>query len=86
MKLIRDVDRDPYKAGITRKIVEMAQGLGISTVAEGIESEAELAWVEEHGVDFVQGFLLARPACPPPPPRPLPRRPAGLPARPALST
>ena len=76
MKLIRDVDRDPYKAGITRKIVEMAQALGISTVAEGIETEEELAWVEEHGVDFVQGYLLAHPACPPPLPRTVGRRAA----------
>jgi len=85
MKLIRDVDRDPYKAGITRKIVEMAQGLGISTVAEGIETEEELAWVEEHGVDFVQGYLLALPACPPPLPRPVARRPARPEVLPALA-
>ena len=74
MALIRDVDRDPYKAGITAKLVEMAQRLGVSTVAEGVETPEEFDWVERQGVDFVQGYLLAKPACPPPLPRPLPGR------------
>lgn len=69
MGLIREVDRDPYKAGITAKLIEMAQRLGISTVAEGVETPEEYEWVERQGVDFVQGYLVARPACPPPLPR-----------------
>jgi EAL domain-containing protein (putative c-di-GMP-specific phosphodiesterase class I) len=74
MDLIQGVDRDSYKAGITAKILEMAQHLGIGTIAEGVETERELEWVEAHGVDYVQGFLFGRPACPPQPPRPLPSR------------
>ncbi len=64
-KLIHEVDRDPYRSGLTRRLVELAHDLGISTVAEGIETEEELAWVVDRGVDFVQGYFIARPACPP---------------------
>jgi EAL domain-containing protein (putative c-di-GMP-specific phosphodiesterase class I) len=61
-ELIRGVHADPYKALIARKILETARELGVRTVAEGIELPEELAWVREHGADFVQGYLLGRPA------------------------
>ena len=65
MELIRGIHHDPYKASITRKLLELAQQLGILTVAEGIETPEELRWVRSHGVDFVQGYLIAKPASPP---------------------
>ncbi|MGP0066319.1 MAG: EAL domain-containing protein [Isosphaeraceae bacterium] len=68
MQLVRGVDRDPFKAGIVRKLLEMARDLGIGTVAEGIETEEEWAWVREHGADYVQGYLFASPNNPPPRP------------------
>lgn len=68
VQLIRDVDTDVYKAHIASKLLEMAQQLGIRTVAEGVETEAEWHWVREHGADYVQGYLFARPASPPPTP------------------
>jgi EAL domain-containing protein (putative c-di-GMP-specific phosphodiesterase class I) len=69
MQLIRGVDQDPFKAGIVRKLLEMARDLGVATVAEGIETEGEWAWVREHGADYVQGYLFASPGNPPPRPR-----------------
>lgn len=69
MRLVRDVDRDPYKAGITRKLLEMAQGLGVATIVEGIETQGEWDWAREHGADYAQGYLFARPGSPPPRPR-----------------
>ena len=68
IRLIRDVDSDRYKAGITSKLLEMARKLQIETVAEGIESPGELEWFRKRGVDYVQGFYIARPASPPPRP------------------
>jgi len=62
IELIRDVDRDPYKASIARKILEVAQELDLRTIAEGIERPEELAWAHEHGADYLQGYLLGRPA------------------------
>jgi len=69
MRLVRDVDRDPYKAGITRKLLEMARGLGVATIVEGIETQGEWEWARENGADYAQGYLFARPASPPPRPR-----------------
>ncbi|MDP9456689.1 MAG: EAL domain-containing protein [Actinomycetota bacterium] len=66
MQLIRGVDQDPYKAVVASKILEMAQGLGVETIVEGVETEEELAWARERGATFVQGFLIAKPASPPP--------------------
>lgn len=60
--MIRGVHADPYKALIARKILETARELGLQTVAEGIETPEELAWVQAHGADLLQGYLLGRPA------------------------
>jgi EAL domain-containing protein (putative c-di-GMP-specific phosphodiesterase class I) len=65
MALVRHIHQDPYKASITRKLLEIAQQLGIHTVAEGIETPEELRWVRDHGVDYVQGYLVSRPQSPP---------------------
>ncbi len=65
MQFIRGVDKDPYKATIARKILEIAHGLGIESVAEGIETEGEFAWACANGATYGQGFLFGRPAASP---------------------
>jgi len=52
---------EPRKAAFLEKIVGMAHLMGVTVVAEGVETEAELDVCVEAGVDMVQGFLLARP-------------------------
>ena len=52
MQLMRDVDSDPYKALVVQKVLEMAQGLQVETIAEGVETEGELLWAREHGAPF----------------------------------
>ena len=49
---------------ICRGIIDMAHGLDLRVVAEGIESEAQRACIEGLGCDSAQGFLLGRPAPP----------------------
>lgn len=61
-ELIRQVDRDPYKAVIAQKLLELARQLKIRTIAEGVETLGELAWLRAHGADYVQGFLIGGPA------------------------
>lgn len=61
MGLTRNIHADEYKAVIAQKILEATDRLGVRTVAEGIESEEELDWLAQHGVNLVQGFLIARP-------------------------
>jgi EAL domain-containing protein (putative c-di-GMP-specific phosphodiesterase class I) len=62
MELIRDVDTQPHKAALAGKLLEAAQGMGITSVAEGVETAGEYRWVRDHGADLVQGFLVGRPA------------------------
>jgi EAL domain-containing protein (putative c-di-GMP-specific phosphodiesterase class I) len=69
MHLIRNVDADPYKAAVAGKLLEMAHSLGIKSVAEGVETAGEWRWVRDHGADYVQGYLFAKPAAEPPVPR-----------------
>ncbi|MGI9048709.1 MAG: EAL domain-containing protein [Rubrobacteraceae bacterium] len=66
IELVRDVGVDPYKTQVAAKILEMANGLGVGVVAEGVETEEEWRWLGEHGADYVQGYLFARPTSPPP--------------------
>jgi EAL domain-containing protein (putative c-di-GMP-specific phosphodiesterase class I) len=64
--LIQNVHEDAGRAVVARKLLEIVRELGIQSVAEGIETEAEFAWAKEHRADFVQGYLFARPAETPP--------------------
>lgn len=42
-------------------VIEMARSLGLRTVAEGVETEEQVQWLIEHGVDLGQGFYFSRP-------------------------
>jgi diguanylate cyclase (GGDEF)-like protein len=49
---------------IVGSLVSLAHGLGLTVVAEGVETEEQLAELRRLGCDSVQGYLLARPAPP----------------------
>ena len=63
---IRDrfVDALPDDSTVIAMIVQLAKALGLGIVAEGVESEAQRAWLRDAGVDVLQGFLFGR-ALPP---------------------
>ncbi|PQO22941.1 GGDEF domain-containing protein [Rhodobacteraceae bacterium WD3A24] len=48
-------------AAIVKAILGMSRGLGLRTVAEGVESRAQLDWLRRHGCEIVQGYYLGRP-------------------------
>ena len=52
-------------------IIGQARQLDIAVIAEGIETEGQMRMCREAGVDFMQGFLFARPANPPEASRPV---------------
>lgn len=64
--LVSNVDSDPYRAMIARKLIELAHELEVTVVAEGVETEEQWRWLADHGADYAQGYLFARPASPPP--------------------
>jgi diguanylate cyclase (GGDEF)-like protein/PAS domain S-box-containing protein len=59
---IADLDGDdPADALIVAGVVELARALGLTVVAEGVETEAQLRRLDRIGCRYAQGFLLARP-------------------------
>jgi diguanylate cyclase (GGDEF)-like protein/excisionase family DNA binding protein len=61
---VTDLDvRDP-NVGIIRAVVSLAHGLGITVVAEGIETDEQARRLRELGCDMGQGFAWAHPADP----------------------
>jgi len=61
MSLVRDIDQSPIKRRLVRSMTELCRDIGISVVAEGIETTGERAALIDLGCDLLQGFLLARP-------------------------
>jgi len=49
------------EAKIAATVIALARGLGLETVAEGIETEAQHDWLRAHGCTIGQGYLYARP-------------------------
>lgn len=60
-KLVRHIDKRPRAEEIVRATVELARRLGTILVAESIETPAECAKLQMCGVNFMQGYLFARP-------------------------
>jgi diguanylate cyclase (GGDEF)-like protein/PAS domain S-box-containing protein len=60
---VKDVLTDPNDAAIARTIIGLAQSLGLNVVAEGVETEAQRAWLEWFGCENYQGHLFC-PALP----------------------
>jgi EAL domain-containing protein (putative c-di-GMP-specific phosphodiesterase class I) len=58
---VRDLATSSDDRSIVSAIIKLAQGLKIRTIAEGVESEDQLAVLRELGCDEIQGFLYARP-------------------------
>ena len=62
MALIRDIHLHPVKLSIVRKMFELNCELGITTLAEGVETIEELKVLRELGINLFQGYYFAKPA------------------------
>jgi diguanylate cyclase (GGDEF)-like protein/PAS domain S-box-containing protein len=58
---IRDMLDDADDAAIVRAIINLGHSLGLEIVAEGVETEAQLALLRRYGCEHVQGYLLSPP-------------------------
>jgi EAL domain-containing protein (putative c-di-GMP-specific phosphodiesterase class I) len=58
---IRDVVTDNDDATITTAIIRIGRSLAMRVVAEGVETEAQLAFLREQGCDEIQGYYVSRP-------------------------
>ncbi|AUF94587.1 two-component system response regulator [Pseudomonas sp. 02C 26] len=76
LRMIRDLPIDTLKldrhlvarlpdsasdAALVRSVIGLCADYAITVIAEGVETEAQAAWLKAHGCCYVQGFLVARP-------------------------
>lgn len=58
---VRDILTDPSDAITVRTILGLGHSMGLEVLAEGVETEGQLAFLEANGCDLIQGYLFSRP-------------------------
>lgn len=58
---VKDIENDPDDAAICAATISLAHNLGLTVVAEGVETEAQYAFLGDLGCEFVQGYLFGKP-------------------------
>lgn len=58
---VRNITDDPDDLAIVQAIIAMAHNLGISVIAEGVETEAQKACLQRRNCNSFQGYLFSRP-------------------------
>lgn len=58
---VRDITEDPEDRAIVSAIISLAGSLGMQTIAEGVETAGQLAFLRDKGCNEVQGFYFSRP-------------------------
>ncbi len=58
---VKDIETDPDDAAICAATISLAHNLGLSVVAEGVETQAQFAFLGNLGCECAQGFLFSRP-------------------------
>lgn len=62
---VKEIIANYSDAAIITSIINLAHNLGLKVIAEGIETEAQLAWLRARGCDEIQGYLFSRPLAAP---------------------
>jgi len=56
-----EIDREYRQHAIIKAIISIAHGLGLNLVAEGVETDEQLRFLEIQGCDEIQGYLISKP-------------------------
>lgn len=58
---VRDIISDPNDAVMVKTIIDLGTNFGLRVIAEGVETDAQLAFLKSHGCVAYQGFLFSKP-------------------------
>lgn len=58
---VRNIGKDKNTQALVRGILAFAAGLGIKTIAEGVETDKQVELLSELGCDYIQGYLYSAP-------------------------
>ena len=58
---VRNIDKNSKNQAITKALISMAHQLNLIVIAEGVETEAELAFLQKHECNEIQGYFFSRP-------------------------
>lgn len=62
MSLVHDIDKDIDRQDMLRSIIDYVKTRGIGVLAEGVETEAEMRMLVAYGVNYLQGYYIAKPS------------------------
>ena len=58
---VRDIPEDEEDSAIVKAIIAMAKSLGLTTIAEGVETEPQKEFLFENGCENIQGYIYSKP-------------------------
>jgi len=58
---VQDANEDAGDASLVKAIIQMGHSFGMQVVAEGVETIEQLEFLQQHGCDLMQGYLISKP-------------------------
>src|SRR6195952_3270602 len=58
---VMNLGRNPQSAAIVRAVIDLGHGLGMSMVAEGVETQEQFSFLADEGCEALQGYLIGKP-------------------------
>lgn len=55
------IGSDALSSHIVGNVIDLATRLGLQTIAEGVENETQMRYLQAHNVDYLQGYMYGRP-------------------------
>lgn len=58
---VRQIGSNPKSEAVCISVINLAKALSIKSLAEGVETEGQKLFLQKHGCDYLQGYLLSQP-------------------------